>query len=266
MASQNQGNLDSEAIAEVVFFLILVWMIAGPVRGTVLSTQTWISSVFTKGATQVESTKNLAEKLIESSERIKALEEKLAKSELELTKYKQQSRDTNKLRLLLGLREKADRKTIAADVIARNPDNWFEQITVDKGTHEGITEGSAVITSDGVVGQVVKVSEHASVVKLLTDPDMKLGVVLKKTGVTGILSGNFQKQAKIDWVPVGTNVDVGEKVSCLGKGGTFPENHPVGTVVGVRRDTNGASMQIEVKLSENCYDLSQVLILPPLGM
>jgi len=65
-------------------------------------------------------------------------------------------------------------------------------------------------------------------------------------------------------VPVGTNVDVGEKVSCLGKGGTFPENHPVGTVVGVRRDTNGASMQIEVKLSENCYDLSQVLILPPL--
>jgi len=67
-------------------------------------------------------------------------------------------------------------------------------------------------------------------------------------------------------VPVGTNVDVGEEVSYLGKGGTFPENHPVGTVVGVRRDTNGASMQIEVKLSENCYDLSQVLILPPLSM
>ncbi len=82
-------------------------MIAGPIRGTVLSTQTWVSSVFTKGATQVESTKNLAEKLIESSERIKTLEEKLAKSELELTKYKQQSRDTNKLRLLLGLKEKS---------------------------------------------------------------------------------------------------------------------------------------------------------------
>lgn len=241
-------------------------MVAGPVRGAVLSTQTWVSSVFTKGALQVESTKNLAEQLLESSRRIKNLEEKLAKSELELTRLRQQSRDTNKLRQLLNLREKQDRRTIAADVIARNPDNWFEQVTLDKGKVEGVREGSAVMTSDGVVGQVVSVADHACVVKLLTDPDMKLGVVLKRTGVTGILSGNFQKQAKIDWVPVGTNVDIGDKVACLGKGGTFPENHPVGTVVGVRRDTNGASMQIEVKLSENCYDLSQVLVLPPLEM
>ncbi|MBC7996479.1 MAG: hypothetical protein IAF58_00945, partial [Leptolyngbya sp.] len=82
MASQNQGQLDSEAIAEVVFFLIVVWMVAGPIRGTVLSTQVWFSSVFTKGAGQVESTKNLAQQLIESSERIKTLEGKLAKSEL----------------------------------------------------------------------------------------------------------------------------------------------------------------------------------------
>lgn len=266
MPAQNQSPLDTESVAEVIFFLILVWMIAGPVKGAVLSTQTWVSSVFTKGAYQVESTKNLAEQLLESSRRIKSLEEKLAKAELELTRLRQQSRDTDKLRQLLGLRERAQRRTIAADVIARNPDNWFEQITLDKGSHEGIREGSAVITKDGVVGQVVSVADHACVVRLLTDPDTKLGVVLGKTGVTGILSGNFQKLAKIDWVPVGTNVDIGDKVNCLGKGGTFPENHPVGTVVAVRRDTNGASMQIEVKLSENCYDLSQVLVLPPLGI
>jgi len=35
-------------------------------------------------------------------------------------------------------------------------------------------------------------------------------------------------------------------------------------VAAVRRDADGASMQIDVKLSENCYDLNQVLILPPL--
>jgi len=38
----------------------------------------------------------------------------------------------------------------------------------------------------------------------------------------------------------------------------------VGTVIGVRRDSNATTSQIEVKLAEDCYDLTQVLILPPL--
>ncbi|HEY9713078.1 MAG TPA: rod shape-determining protein MreC [Chroococcales cyanobacterium] len=265
MPQQNQTRLplDSEATAEFIFLLIIIWMVAGPISGAILSTQTWISSIFTKGVYQVESTKNLAKRVLISTERIKALETKLAQQELELTTLRQQSHDTNKLRALLGLKKKTERKTIAAEVIARNPDNWFKQVVIDKGKADGVRINSAVITSDGVVGRVVSVSPDASVVRLLTDPEEKLGVVISKIGLSGILNGDFQKPAKIDFVPVGTNVDVGDKIVCFGKGGTFPENHPVGTVCGVRRDGGGASLQIEVKLNENCYDLSQVLVLPP---
>ena len=266
MTGPNQGRTPAhhEATAEFLFLLVLIWMVAGPVSGAVLGAQTWITSVFAKGAIEVESTKNLAKQALQASDRIKVLETKLAKSELELARYRQQSRDTNKLRALLGLREKSDRKSIAAEVIARNPDNWFKQVVIDKGTVDGVRKGSAVITSDGVVGQVVSTTNEASVVRLLTDPDQKIGVVIQRIGLTGLLSGSYQNPAKIDYVPVGTNVDAGDKILCLGKGGTFPEHHPVGTVSQVRRDNNGAALQIEVKLSENCYDLSQVLVLPPL--
>lgn len=240
-------------------------MIAGPVSGAVLSTETWISSVFAKGAYQIQSTKNLATQLLQSSHRIKTLEAKLAEAQLELTSLRQQSRDTNKLRRLLGLKERLNRQTIAAEVIARNPDNWFEQVVIDKGRLDRVMKGSAVITNNGVVGQIVSVSDRASVVRLLTDPDQKLGVVIQRIGLTGILSGNYQSPAHVDYVPVGTNVDAGDKILSLGKGGIFPENHPVGTVIGVKRDVNGATLQIEVKLSENCYDLSQVLVITPLS-
>src|SRR5262249_52305063 len=125
-------------------------------------------------------------------------------------------------------------------------------------------KGSAVITGEGVVGQVVSVSQNASVVRLLTDPEMKLGVLIPRVGLTGILSGRHQNPAVIDFVPIGTNVDVKDKVVCLGQSGTFPEDHPVGTVISVRRDGNGTNAKIEVKLSENCYDLRQVLVLPPI--
>jgi rod shape-determining protein MreC len=127
---------------------------------------------------------------------------------------------------------------------------------------DGVLKGAGVITADGVVGQVMKVDDHASVVRLLTDPDQKIGVVMQHSGVTGILCGGYEKPAKLDFVPVGTNVDIGDKVMCLGTS-VFPKNHPVGTIIGVKRDTNGAALQIEVKLAENCYDLSEVLVLPP---
>lgn len=261
---QNSFALDRATFAELIFFAIVLLYLIGPASGFVLNTNAAIAGFFTKSVTKIESTKSLAEKVLASADRIKELETKLAQKELELAKLKQQARDTNSLRLLLNLKSHADRQAIAAEVVSRNPDNWFEQIIIDRGKLDYVTKGSAVITSLGVVGQVTSISEHASVVRLLTDPDQKLGVLLPRLGITGILSGRHQKPAIIDYVPLNANVEINDKVVCLGKGGTFPENHPVGTVVGVRRDSNATNTQIEVKLAENCYDLSEVLVLPPL--
>ena len=261
---QNSFALDQATIAELVFLGILFLYFIGPASGFVLNTNATIAGFFTKSITQIESTRNLAQKVMTSADRIKELETKLAQKELELTKITQQARDTNNLRSLLNLKSHADRQAIAAEVASRNPDNWFEQIIIDRGKLDYVTKGSAVITSTGIVGQVTSVSDHASVVRLLTDPDQKLGVLLPRLGITGILSGRHQKPAIIDFVPLNASVEINDKVVCLGKGGTFPENHPVGIVVGVRRDSNATNTQIEVKLAENCYDLSEVLVLPPL--
>jgi len=255
--------IDSESTAEVVFLLILIWMVAGPISGAVLTVHTWASSLFTKSAHQVESTRKLANEVIEASAKIKALEKKLADQQLELTRLREQSKDTDRLRALAGLRATSERRTIAADVITRNPDNWFQQITIDKGALDGVVVGSAVVTSDGVVGQVVSVSEKASVVRLLTDQDQKVGVLIKRIAQPGVLSGRGRAPAVIDFIPVGTSVDVGDKVVCLGNGGIFPTSHPVGVVSGVRRDANGTTLSIEVRLSENLYDLRQVVVVQP---
>src|SRR5205814_9107742 len=107
------------------------------------------------------------------------------------------------LRSLLGLRNRANRKTIAADVITRNPDNWVAQITIDKGGLDHIRVGSAVITSQGVVGQVTSVSDTAAVARLLTDPDQKMGVLISRIGQPGVLSGRHKAPAIIDFIPVG---------------------------------------------------------------
>jgi rod shape-determining protein MreC len=261
---QSRAFFDPAQTAEWLVLFMLVWLVGGPLSGVFLSAHAWISAIIARGQIGVQSTKNLAAQVLVASDRIKKLEEKLAQSQLEIAKLRGQAKDTNKLRALLNLKSHAARKAIAADIISRSPDNWFEQVVLDKGSADGVRKGSAVITGEGVVGQVISVSDKAAVVRLLTDPDQKIGVLIPRIGVTGTLSGRHQNSAVIDFVPIGTKVDLKDQVVSLGKSGTFPENHPVGTVVGVGHDTNATTAQIEVKLSENCYDLTQVLVLPPL--
>jgi rod shape-determining protein MreC len=256
--------VSSETVAEFCFAVLLIVMLAGPLSGVVLWVHSSVSGLFSKGASEVESTRNLANQLLVASARIKTLETKLADDELELTKLRQDAKDTDKLRALLGLKSGLSRRTIAADVVSRDPDNWFEQVTLDKGSESNVRQGSAVVTSQGIVGQIVNVGTKASVVRLLTDPDQKMGVLIQRINTPGVLSGRHKKPPVIDFVPVGAPVDVGDKVTCLGNGGIFPVGHPVGVVTMVRRDTNGTTLSIEVRPSENFFDLTHVLIVPPI--
>lgn len=271
MPGPSQGRLspsrfpvDSASLAEVIFLLAVFYMLLGPAGGFVLSTCASVSGLWTKGAYQVESTRNLANQLLVQLETIKTLEKKVADNDLELTKLRQEAKDTDKLRALLNLKQHISRRTIAADVVTRDPDNWFEQVTIDKGSDDAVKKGSAVITNQGVVGQIIKVSPHASVVQLLTDPDQKVGVLVQRTNTPGVLSGHHKNPLTVDFVPVGSSVDVGDKITCLGNGGIFPLGHPVGTVSLVRRDTNGTTLTIEIVPSENFFDLTHVLIVPPI--
>lgn len=257
--------LDSESIAEALFIIVIFYMLLGPAGGLVLSTCATISGVVAKGESQVESTRNLANQLLVASDRIKNLEQTVADQQLELTKLRQEAKDQDKLRALLGLKQSIARKTIAAEVVTHDPDNWFEQIVLDKGAQDNVRKGSAVVTNQGVVGQVVDVSDHACVVRLLTDPSQKIGVLIARTNTPGILSGRNKNPPVIDFVPVGSSVDVGDKVTCLGNGGIFPSGHTVGTVALVRRDTNGTTLTIEIVPSENFFDLTHVLIVPPIN-
>lgn len=264
--ASSRYTISSASLAETIFLGIIIVATAGPVSGMISWAHSSLSSIISKGSTEFESTRNLASQLIDAGDKIKTLEKKIADSELELTKLRQEAKDVNKLRSLLNLKQSINRHTIGADVTARGPDNWYERVIIDKGSRNNVQMGSAVITSQGVVGQIVKVEESTSVVRLVTDPELKMGVVIQRINLPGVLRGNFKNPAVIEYIPVGSAVDIGDKVTCLGNGGIFPPGHPVGTVSMVRRDTNGTTLSIEVRLSENLYDLTHVLIVPPISI
>jgi rod shape-determining protein MreC len=264
---QSRFTVSSSTVAETVFVALLIVTLAAPLSGLISWTQSTLSSLIAHSTTQVESTRNLAEQLMSASDKIKGLEKKLADAELENTKLRQDAKDVNRLRSLLQLKQSINRLTVGADVTGRSPDNWFQQVLIDKGNKNStVLKGSAVITAQGVVGQVISVNDTTSVVRLVSDPQQKVGVVIQRISMPGVLKGNAENPITVEFVPVGTPVDIGDKIVCAGDGGVFPQGHPVGTVSMVRRDTNGITLSIEVKLGDNLHDLTHVLVVPPIGI
>ncbi len=66
MAVRNESDLEaqSQSVAEYLFLIMLVLMVAVPVSGMALSVSSWFSSIYAKGEYQFVSTKNLAEQLL----------------------------------------------------------------------------------------------------------------------------------------------------------------------------------------------------------
>ena len=79
-------------------------------------------------------------------------------------------------------------KPVAAEVIERDPSLWYQQITVDQGSDDGIIAGDPVIGDGALVGDVTTVDPSVSIVTLLGDHTLAVTAeVLDARGDTGLL-------------------------------------------------------------------------------
>ena len=84
----------------------------------------------------------------------------------------------------------ADYTLEPATVIARVPDDPSGSFIINIGQSHGITSGMPVITENGLVGIVGRVSDRYCRVQTLMDPAVNIGVLDSATLDTGILTGD----------------------------------------------------------------------------
>ena len=159
----------------------------------------------------------------------------------------------------------SERKHINATVINRNIDYWFNELTVDKGSSDGITEGMAVINNHGLIGKIVKVSKNTSTVKLLTDENMvnKISVKIEYEDrfVYGLLTDYQDDTFIINGISNNINIDEGAKVTTSGLTDSFPSGVLIGFVSKVTTDNFDLAKTLKVKSDIDFNDIYYVTIL-----
>ncbi len=198
-------------------------------------------------------------------QQIKLLEEKnnqLALENQALQEYKQESFRLHKmLNFYNANRENYD--LLPAHLIARSPNNWYESITIGRGSRQGVQKGMPVISPSGLVGRVESVSENSAQVSLITDREMAVGAIIQKTRETnGIVEGlGDSDQLRMINIPYYSKINEGDRIVSSGLSTIYPPGINIGTVTEVTPEPNGLLLTAMIKPAVDFNKLEEVFVI-----
>lgn len=123
----------------------------------------------------------------------KELKQKLADIQSQNSILIQQQSELEKLRELYQLDDiYSDYPKVAAKVISMQPDNWFSEFTIDKGSEDGIEVDMNVLADAGLVGRVTYVGKNYSKVTTIINDNSNVSAKSASTSDNCIVSGDLE--------------------------------------------------------------------------
>ncbi|MFN8009732.1 MAG: rod shape-determining protein MreC, partial [Terriglobia bacterium] len=95
---------------------------------------------------------------------------------------------------------------------------------------------------------------------LITDFDSGVGVLLENSRAQGVLKGEGNRRAYVEYIDSNEKVVVGEKVLTSGLDQIYPKGLLVGYVLGVT-PSKQIFQKVDISISANVLKLEEVLIL-----
>lgn len=191
----------------------------------------------------------------------------------ELDNYRQNNLDmteimaeNDRLHVLLDYKKAATQfDFVTAMVVARDPGTWTSVIIVNKGTNDGITKDMPVVTSQGLVGNVVQAYATSATIQLILDPRSAVGALNQRSEsrVAGIVEGSGTNHNAPRLLNLARDADIvpGDTVVTSGFGGIYPKGLVVGEVLDVVNDEGGLLKYAVLKPAVDFDKLEEVFII-----
>jgi rod shape-determining protein MreC len=172
------------------------------------------------------------------------------------------------LREALNLKGRFDEYEITGgNVIARDPGNWFDIFTIDRGTRDGIRNNDPVVSaSKGLVGRVDYAGLTSSKIVSVIDENSVISAFIPgaeggHVRVRGDLELKEDGCCRMDYIPFDVNVEVGDVIETSGLGGIYPRGIVIGKVIEIRRTSSDMSRYAVIEPEVNFKRLDEVYVL-----
>mgnify|MGYP004502108337 CR=1 FL=1 len=177
-------------------------------------------------------------------------------------------KEISELKEALKLRKALSEYSVeTATILSRNKSYWLNNIIIDKGKRDGLSENMAVVTDSGMIGVLSKVYKTSSEVKLITSNDVanKISVSIKvgETDTYGILNGYDKKNSLIKVIGIDKNIDIknDDIVLTSGLSEYIPRGLYIGKVKKVERDKYSLSKTLYIETKQDFNNIHYVTVL-----
>lgn len=160
-----------------------------------------------------------------------------------------------------------DYEYLNASVISRNVGYWYNTITIDKGTYNGVEKDMVVINGKGLIGKIIRTTTFTSDVRLITTSDTNNKISVKISNGDYNLYGLINSYdygddlLEVEGISNTRDVNIGDYVYTSGLGGVFPSGILIGTVTEITTDSYDLAKIIKVTPSCDFIDINYVSIL-----
>ena len=176
-------------------------------------------------------------------------------------KYKEIKLSNERLTKLLKFKQHLNFPIIAAQIIGKDSTSWFQTVLIDKGSTSDIKINQPVVTNQGLVGKLVRVTPYTSLVQLITDKNSHVAAIIQKNRVEGILVGQSQNNCILKYIERDADIQIGDSVISSGMGGIFPKGLMLGVITSIDKKPYGLFQCAEVSPKVLFSRLEEVLVL-----
>jgi rod shape-determining protein MreC len=152
---------------------------------------------------------------------------------------------------------------MGAQVVGSSVNTQVNFITIHRGFLQGVRPNMGVVSPQGIVGNVLNVSDNYASVMTLLHRQFKVVVKLKNGGERGTIEwdGISPTYVSLKDIPKSARVQKGDSIVTSQTSSIFPGNLMVGTISEIMDDKSSNFYSLKVKPSTNFFNIEYVYVI-----
>ena len=166
-----------------------------------------------------------------------ALHQQHERDAAQLSQLQALQQENQQLRNLLALAQRSEFTAQLAEIVYAERDVFKRRVLINKGANDNVRIGQVVMDDIGIVGQITRVYPWLSAVTLITEKDHAVPVQVLRNGLRTIVFGaGDTSQLSLRYMPVSSDIQIGDMLVTSGIDGVYPPGIPVARVERIERD------------------------------
>ncbi len=199
--------------------------------------------------------------LVETSKQNASLKQRVAELENAIFQFEEVQKENERLKELLKFGEEIPREKVLAQVVGWDSSNEFKVLRINKGKKDGLKLKSPVITINGLVGYVYRLSKNYADILTILDQNNRVDSLVSRTRSHGIIEGTSNYKARLKYVVRTEPVQKDDMVITAGLGNIYPKGIKIGKITDIAKESYGLTQSIEITPTVDFHRLEEVVVL-----